>query len=63
MKQRKLFWRTVYLSGVIFACIVLLITGISVAYENIQGAFYANFVDAVEITEDSVRILDFEFKK
>lgn len=63
MKSSKIFWRSVFLSGVIFTCIVLLITGISVAYENIQSAFYANFVNALEITEDSVRILDFEFKK
>ncbi len=63
MKQSKIFWRTVFLSGVIFGCIVLLITGISVAYENIQGAFHANFVDAVEISEDTIRILDFEFRK
>ncbi len=63
MKNRKIFWRSVFLSGVIFTCIVLLITGISVAYENIQRAFHANFVNALEINEDTIRILDFEFKK
>ncbi len=63
MKSSKIFWRSVYISGVIFTCIVILITGISVAYENIQRAFHANFVEAVEINEDTVRILDFEFKK
>ena len=61
MKSSKIFWRSVYLSGVIFACIVMLITGISVAFENIKAASEAKFISAVEIKEDSIRVLDFEF--
>lgn len=61
MKSRRIFWRTVCISSIFFGCLSLLITGISVAFENIKASSEAKFISAVEVNEDSVRILDFEF--
>lgn len=63
MKNKKIFWRAVFLSGVIFFNIVLLIAGISVAYENIQSVFKGEYVEAVEVTDEEIRILDFHIPK
>ena len=61
MKSSIIFWRTVFVSAVIFGCLSLLIVGISVAFENIKASSEAKFISAVEIKENSLRILDFEF--
>lgn len=61
MRKSKIFWRTVCISSIVFGCLSLLITGISVAFENIKASSEAKFISAIEITENSVRFLDFEF--
>ena len=60
MRRSKIFWRTVFISSVIFGCLSLLLAGISVAFENIKSCSEAKFISAVEIKEDSIRFLDFE---
>lgn len=62
MKSSKIFWRTVFLSAVVFGCLSLLLIGISVAFENIKNCSEAKFISAVEVKEESIRILDFEFQ-
>ncbi len=59
MRSKNVFWRTVFLSGVIFFNLVMLIAGISTAYENIRSVFYGEYVEAVEVTDKEIRILDF----
>lgn len=50
------------ISGIFFSNIVLLIIGVSVAYENIQTAFYGKSVTAFEVSDTKVRIFDFTLK-
>lgn len=61
MRKSRIFWRTVFISSVVFGCLSLLLAGISVAYENIKSCSEAKYVTAIEINEKSFRFLDFEF--
>ncbi len=63
MKKRNTFLRTIFISGVAFACIILLIIGIFESYENIREISFAEFTPSIEIKEDYIRILDFIIKK
>lgn len=44
-------------------CLCLGWVGISTAYENTVRVAYGEYKDAIEITDDSIRILDFIIKK
>lgn len=44
-------------------CLCLGWIGISTAYENTVKTAYGEYKHAIEITDDTIRILDFEIKK
>ena len=58
----KLFFKSFYLSLVIAACIFIFCFGIGKTYENIRLIGFGEYRDAVEITDASIRILDFEYE-
>ncbi|MBQ0083960.1 MAG: hypothetical protein KBS52_04270 [Clostridiales bacterium] len=55
--------RSLKISFVFVFDILLLIFGICRVYENMQQLSYGNYVNAVEITENGIRILDFNITK
>ena len=61
MKKRQIsvFFRTVFLSTVVLLCIILGFTAIAKSYENIRYVAYGEYKNAVELTDDGLRILDF----
>ncbi len=61
MKKRdiKRFLRTFYLSSVLMLCIGFGITGIFLAYENTMITGFGEYKKAVEISDGSLRILDY----
>lgn len=63
MKNKKIFWRTVFISGMIFFNLLLLSAGVSTAYENIREISHGEYKSAIEINQDNIRFLDFEIKK
>ncbi len=63
MKRRtKAYFRTLYITLVIFFCLFLGLIGISVAYENTVQIAFGEYKSAIEINEDTIRILDFVIK-
>ena len=61
-RHTKTYFRTFYISLVIILCICLGWIGISTAYENTVQIAYGEYKDAVEINDDTIRILDFVIK-
>ena len=59
MQNKRIFWRSVFISSVIIFNFILLALGISLAYENICNTFYGEDRSAIQITENEIRILDF----
>ena len=62
-KETKLYFRTLYIAFIIIMCLCLGWVGISTAYENTVKTAYGEYKHAIEITDDTIRILDFEIKK
>lgn len=62
MKNKKYFFRSFIISGVIFLNLLLLIMGFCTAYENIQEMSTGKYKPAIEISNNSIRIFDFEIK-
>lgn len=62
-RQTKTYIRSFYISLVIILCLCLGWIGISTSYEKTVQIAYGEYKDAIEITNDSIRILDFVIKK
>ena len=63
MKRRtKTYFRTLYLSLVIMSCLSFGWIGISSAYESTVQIAFGEQKKAIEITQEKIRILDFEIK-
>ncbi len=61
-RQTKTYFRTLYITLVIMLCISLGWIGISSAYENTIQVAYGEYKKAIEINQDTIRILDFVIK-
>ncbi|MBR6503261.1 MAG: hypothetical protein IKT42_07465 [Clostridia bacterium] len=61
-RQTKTFFRSFYLTLVILLCISIGWIGITTAWENIVQVAFGRYDKAVEITDDTIRILDFTIK-
>jgi len=60
MKEKiKVFLRTVFIGTTISLNIIFGGLAVAKAYENIRQIGFGEYKRAVEITEDSIRILDF----
>ncbi len=61
-RQTKTYFRTFYISLVVIMCISLAWIGISTAYENTVQVAFGEYKKAIEINNDTIRILDFVIK-
>ena len=61
-RQTKTFFRSFYITLVILLCISIAFVGITTAWENIIEVAFGRYDKAVEITDDTIRILDFTIK-
>lgn len=61
-RQTQTYFRTFYISLVIILCFCLGWIGISTAYENTVQIAFGEYKDAIELTENGLRILDFVIK-
>ncbi len=57
--NNKYFWRSVAVTSVILFCFILLFKGTSLAYENTRQLGYSDYRPALEISENHIRIFDF----
>ncbi|MBQ6885185.1 MAG: hypothetical protein IJN56_05550 [Clostridia bacterium] len=62
-RQTKTYFRTLYISLVIIMCLCFGWIGISTAYESTVQIATGEYKDALEITDNTIRILDFIIKK
>ena len=62
MKKTRLFFKSFYLSSLILFCLTIGLTGIGKAYENTRQIGFGEYKRAIELTDDGIRILDFEIK-
>ncbi len=58
----KLFLKSFYLSAVILFCLSFGAYGISKAYENTRQIGFGEYKKALAVTDEGIRILDFEIK-
>ncbi len=61
-RQTKTYFKTLYITLVIMLCLCLGWIGISQAYENTVQIAYGEYKKAIEINENTIRILDFVIK-
>ena len=61
-KAFKTFWRSFYLSSVVIFCLFFALYGISESYKNIRRIGFGEYRNAIEINEESLKILDFEWE-
>ena len=61
MRRNKItvFLRTMTITTVIMICLIFAILSICKIYENIRYIGYGEYKNAIEITEENIRILDF----
>ena len=50
------------ISFVMSSCVLFGFLGVCIAYENIVRTAFGEYKNAVEISKDGIRILDYEFK-
>lgn len=63
MKRRtKTYFRTFYISLIVIMCFAFGWLGIAAAYENTVRIAFGEYRSAIEISEDTIRILDFVIK-
>ena len=58
-RKTNVFLRSFYLNSVIIFCVFLAVAGISKSYEGIRQVGFGEYKKAIEITENEIRILDF----
>ena len=61
-KYTRTYFRALYITLVIMLCISLGWIGISTAWENTIQIAFGRYEKAIEINEDTIRILDFVIK-
>ena len=61
-RHTKTYLRTFYIALVIMLCLSLGWIGISTAWENTIQVAYGEYKKAIEINDDTIRILDFFIK-
>lgn len=61
-RQIKTYFRTFYISLIIMLCLSLGWIGISTAYENTVQIVFGEYRQAIEISDEQIRILDFVIK-
>ncbi len=61
-RQTKTFFRTFYISLIILLCLSFGWVGISTAWENTVQTAYGEYKKAIEITDETIRVLDFTIK-
>ncbi len=61
-RHTKTYLRTFYIALVIMLCLSLGWIGISTAWENTIQVAYGEYKKAIEINDDTIRILDFSIK-
>ena len=62
-KNFKIFFRTLYISSVVFFCLFIGIYGISKAYENMRLIGFGEYRNAIEVTENEIKIFDYEIER
>lgn len=62
-RNTKTYFRTLYITLVIILCLSLGWIGISTAYENTVQIAFGEYKKAIEINNDTIRILDFVIKQ
>ncbi len=60
IKKVKVFFKSFYISALILFCFSIAAVGVAMAYENTRQIGFGEYKRAIEITEDGIRILDFE---
>jgi len=55
----KVFLRTMVIATVVIICFIFAFLSICKIYENIRYIGYGEYKNAIEITEENIRILDF----
>ena len=64
MKRRtKTYFRIFYISLIVIMCLTFGWLGIATAYENTVRIAFGEYRSAIEISEDTIRILDFVIKE
>lgn len=58
-RQTKTYFRTLYITLVVVMCLSLGWIGISMAYENTVQVAFGEYRQAIEISDEQIRILDF----
>lgn len=58
MKRKKLYWRSFFLGLVIGTNLILLFLGFCKVYENTQFLASGEYISAIELNNNSLRILD-----
>ncbi len=61
-RKTKTYFRTFYISWIIIMCLMFGWFGISTAYENTVQVAFGEYKKAIEISEETIRILDFVIK-
>lgn len=61
MQKSNILLRTVYITTTILLCLFFGFYGVFSAYKNIRQLAFGEYRKAVEITEEEIKILDFEF--
>ena len=59
MRSLKLFLRSAVLTAVVLSCIAAVFLGICKSYEAIRQVSFGEEKSAVALTEEGIRILDF----
>ena len=60
--NKKIFFRSFYLSFVLAFCLIFGFLGIAKAYESIRTVAYGEYRKAIEIDRESIKIFDYEVK-
>ncbi len=60
MQNSKVFLRTVYITSVILLCLFLGSYGAFKAYESMRRIAFGEYRNAVEITQDEIKIFDYK---
>lgn len=61
-KQTKTYLRSFYISLIVIMCLAFGWLGVSAAYENTVRIAFGEYRSAIEISDDTIRILDFVIK-
>ena len=56
----KLFFKTLFISSVLFFCLLFGFIGIAKAYENIRLVGFGEYRSAIEIEDGKLKIFDME---